>query len=145
MATATKMSPKKWSRPASNFIALIPSRSIRQMLAFFLELSSKILYQSSGKEKESRYLVFTSSTKREIRELSHRSRAVTARKCAKKRDARAKLFFSANITNCFLPFLLTSPSSMLKLPLKIKMIGTLQSVVHRQVQKTNNKEVWRAS
>ena len=112
---------------------------------FFLELSSKILYQSSGKEKESRYLVFTSSAKREIRALVHRSRAVTARKCAKKRDARAKLFFSANITNCFLPFLLTSPSSMLKLPLKIKMIGTLQSVVHRQVQKTNNKQVWRAS
>ena len=32
----------------------------------FLELNSKRLYQSSGKEKESR-LVFTSSTKREIR------------------------------------------------------------------------------
>ena len=34
---------------------------------FFLELNSKRLYQSSGKEKESRCLVFTSSTKREIR------------------------------------------------------------------------------
>ena len=33
----------------------------------FLELNSKRLYQSSGKEKESRCLVFTSSTKREIR------------------------------------------------------------------------------
>ena len=33
----------------------------------FLELNSKRLYQSSGKEKESRCLVFTSSTKRKIR------------------------------------------------------------------------------
>ena len=33
---------------------------------FFLDLNSKKLNQSSGKEKESRYLVFTSSTKREI-------------------------------------------------------------------------------
>ena len=32
-----------------------------------LELNSKRLYQSSGKEKQSRCLVFTSSTKREIR------------------------------------------------------------------------------
>ena len=31
----------------------------------FLEFNSKLLYQSSGKEKESRCLVFTSSTKRE--------------------------------------------------------------------------------
>ena len=34
---------------------------------FFLELSSRGLYQSSGKEKESCCLVFPSSTKREIR------------------------------------------------------------------------------
>ena len=33
----------------------------------FLELNSKGLYQSSGKEKESCCLVFPSSTKREIR------------------------------------------------------------------------------
>jgi len=33
----------------------------------FVELNSKELYQSSGKEKESRCLVFTFSTKREIR------------------------------------------------------------------------------
>ena len=48
-------------------IALIPSRLIRQMLANFLELKSKGLYQSSGKEKESCCLVLPSSTKREIR------------------------------------------------------------------------------
>ena len=35
----------------------------------FLELNSKGLYQSSGKEKESCCLVFPSSTKREIRQF----------------------------------------------------------------------------
>ena len=54
-------------RAASCFIALIPSRLIRQMLANVLELNSKELYQSSKKEKESYCLVFPSSTKREIR------------------------------------------------------------------------------
>ena len=34
---------------------------------FFLEFNSKRLYRSSGKEKESHCLVFTSSTKRESR------------------------------------------------------------------------------
>ena len=36
---------------------------------FFVELNSKRLYQSSGKEKGSRCLVFASSTKREIRQF----------------------------------------------------------------------------
>ena len=35
----------------------------------FLELNSKRLYQSSGKEKESQCVVFTSLTKREIRHM----------------------------------------------------------------------------
>ena len=64
-ATATKTSLKKWIRAASNFIALIPYRLIRQFWPIFLELNSKRLYQSSGKEKES-CLVFPSSTRREI-------------------------------------------------------------------------------
>ena len=62
---------------------------------FFLELNSKRLHQSTGKEKESRCLVFTFST------FSRRSRAVTAKKCTKKRDSRAKLLF------CFFAVLLT--------------------------------------
>ena len=45
---------KRQIRAASNFIALIPSRSIRQMLEIFLELNSKQLYRSSGREKKSR-------------------------------------------------------------------------------------------
>ena len=44
----------------------------------FLEVNSKGLYQSSGKEKESFCLVFPSSTKRE-----RYGRAVTAKKCEK--------------------------------------------------------------
>ena len=35
MATATKTSLKKRSRVASNFIVLIPFRSVRQILAIF--------------------------------------------------------------------------------------------------------------
>ena len=71
---------------------------------FFLELNSKILYQSSGKEKETRCLVFTSSTKCD-------SVTVTAKKmCTKKCDARAELLFCQTKPVAFLPFSLTSPS-----------------------------------
>ena len=60
---------KKLISASSNSVALIPCRSIRQSWQFLLELNSKRLYRCSGKEKESRCLVFTSSTKREIRQL----------------------------------------------------------------------------
>ena len=68
-ATATKTSLKKWICAALNFIALIPSRLIRQMLAILLELNSKGLHQSSGREKESCCRLFPFSTKREIRQF----------------------------------------------------------------------------
>ena len=58
-----------------------------QCWQFFLELSSKGLYQSSAKEKENRCLVFLSSTKR---------------------NARAKLSFWQYKPSAFLPFSLTS-------------------------------------
>ena len=45
------------------------------------------------KRKESRCSLFTSTTHREISHFSCCSRAVTAKKCTKKRDARAKLLF----------------------------------------------------
>ena len=54
---ATKTSLKKWSRAASNCIALIPSCSTRQMLAIFLELNFKRLYQSSGKLGKKKVIV----------------------------------------------------------------------------------------
>ena len=53
---------------ASDFIRLIPSRSIHQMLPIFSGvICCERLYQSSRKEKQSRFLVFTFSTKCEIR------------------------------------------------------------------------------
>ena len=45
-----------------------------------------------------------------------RSPAATAKKCTKKRDARAKLLFYQSKLIAFLPFSLPSPSSLLKLP-----------------------------
>ena len=52
----------------SNFIGLIPSRSIHQMLPVFSGvICCERLYQSSRKEKQCRCLVFTFSTKCEIR------------------------------------------------------------------------------
>ena len=69
MATATKTSLQKWICTASNLIALIQSCSIHQMLANFLELNSKGLYQSLGKEEESFCLVFPSWTKCDIRQF----------------------------------------------------------------------------
>ena len=95
MATATKRSLKKWIRAALNFIALIPSRLIRQMLAkFFLELDSKGLYfKVQEKGKGSCCLVFPSSTKREIRHFHVIVVQRRQRNVQKKRDARARLLF----------------------------------------------------
>ena len=49
---ASKTSLKKRIGAVSNFIALVLCRLIRQMLADFLKLNSRGLYQSSGKEKK---------------------------------------------------------------------------------------------
>ena len=85
---------------ASNFTALIPSRSIRLMSANFSGLHSGRLYWSLGnfKEKGSRCLVFSSSYKTWNRALSRRSRAAMAKiRMKKKRYKRAKLFFTNNL------------------------------------------------
>ena len=78
-------------RAASNFIALILSRLIRQMLAIFLEVNSKELYQSSEKEKESCCLVFPSSTKREIRHFCIRELKQQRRRRQRKRHLRKRI------------------------------------------------------
>ena len=76
---------------------LIPTRSIRQMLAKFLELNSKTLYQSSGKEQESRCLRSRPGQNVKLGTFTGCSRVATAKKCTEKRDARAKmLFFQSN-------------------------------------------------
>ena len=92
-------------------IALLPtlSRSFHlvqffKCWQFFLKLNSERLYRSSG--KENKVVVF----------CSRRSRAVTAKKCTKKRDARAELLFCQSKAIAFLPFSLLLPSSLLKFP-----------------------------
>ena len=79
---------------------------------FFLELNCKGLHQSSGKEKESCCLVFSP---RKIVALSRRSRALTAKKCTKKRDA--KLLLSQSKPMAVLPFSLPPLSLLRKLPI----------------------------
>ena len=95
-------------RAASNFIALIPSRLIRQMLAKFLELNSKGLYKSSGKEKESCCLVFPSAT------VVQRRRQRNVQKNVMHVQSSC---FAYPQTYCFFAVLtLPSPPSLLKLP-----------------------------
>ena len=64
-----------------------------------------------------RCLVFTSSIKREIRKFHVVVVQRRQKKCTKKRDARAKLLFYQSQAVAFLPFSLTSPSSLPKLPI----------------------------
>ena len=63
---ATKTSPTDalLQTPLSLLLLLVQFVNCWQ---FFLELNSKRLYRGSGREKESRCIVFTSSRKREIR------------------------------------------------------------------------------
>ena len=91
-----KTSLKIWIRAASNFIALIPSRSIRQILPFFVW--SWILKDNiEVQQKEKKFVALcsaTSSTKREIRYIFlRRSRAGTVKQCTKKHDAGAESLF----------------------------------------------------
>ena len=68
MATATKKSLKKGIRTASNFIALIPTRSIRQMLADFsgVEFIKDCIEVQEKKQK----VVVLCSRRRQIVKLS---------------------------------------------------------------------------
>ena len=80
------------------------------------------MYRSSEKEEESCCLmyIFTSSTKHEIRHLIIIFQvlgAVMAKKCTKMCNTCAKLLFCQSKPIAFMPFLLTSPLSLLKLPI----------------------------
>ena len=68
------------------------------MLAKFWGLTPKVPYLSLEKEKEIFCVVFTYSIKR-VREI-----ATTAKKCTKKQDARAKLFYCQSKPIAFLLF-----------------------------------------
>ena len=89
--------PKKRIRAASDFIALIPSCSICQILANFLELNYKDCTKVQEKKKKV-VVLFPSSTKREIRPFHVVGRAVTAKKGT------------------------TTPLSFLKLPIYFKIL-----------------------
>ena len=83
--TGTKTSLKKWSRAASNLMALILSLSVRQMLAVFSGVEFYF-----RKKNQTRCLVFTFSTKCEIR---HFHVVVVQWRQTNVRDARAELLF----------------------------------------------------
>ena len=105
-ATTAKTSLKtlKRIRAVSNFTAIILPRSICQNVANFSVVEFETTLSNSAKS-----LLFTFFTKGWNYELSRRSRAVTAKKCTKKRKARTEKYF-------FLPFSLLSPSPLLNLP-----------------------------
>ena len=81
-----------------------------------LDLNSKRLYQGSRKIKS--FVLVNVLHKMRSLALSHRSRAVKAKKCTKKRDARAKLLFANLNLLGFLPFSLPWPTSLLQLPIR---------------------------
>ena len=91
---------------------------------FFLELNSKRLYQSSGKEKESRCLVFTSFTKREIRYFH----VVVVQR--RQRNVQTSVMYvqSCCFANLNLLLFCRSSNVALKLP-NIRSDGTLESSV----------------
>ena len=82
------------------------------MLAKFLELNSKTLYQSSGKEQESRCLRSSPGQNLKLATFTGCSRVATAKKCTKKRDALAKLLFFQSNYKPSVRLLLSSSNSM---------------------------------
>ena len=68
-AKAAKMSLKKWIRVVLNFIVLIPTFLICQILAIFsgVEFERSVSKFKKKKKKKNRCLVFTSAIKREIK------------------------------------------------------------------------------
>ena len=82
------------------------------MLAKFLELNSKTPYQSSGKEQGSRCLRPRPGQNMKLGTFTGCSRVATAKKCTKKRDARAKMLFFQSYYKPSVRPLLRSSNSM---------------------------------
>ena len=105
---------------ASNFIELIPSRSIRPILAiFFWSWILKDFLEVQEKKKEVTVLRSrpTQNVKLEFFMWQSCSGGKEIYKCTKKRDARAELLFCQSKPITFnWPFSLASPSSLLTLP-----------------------------
>ena len=118
MATATKTSFKTSIRAASNLIALIPSRFIRQMLANFFEVEFCITAQ----EKKKRIVILCSRPRQHV--LSRCSGATTQRR---QRNVQKSLMhvqscYYQSKPNGFLPFSLPLPLPLplLKLPRRLR-------------------------
>ena len=75
---------KEWIHVASNFIALIPSRLIRQTLAIFFRAEFCSTVSKFRKRKRKWLSCVPVLDKTCIYALSRRSRAMTAKKCTKK-------------------------------------------------------------
>ena len=89
---------------------------------FVLELNSKGLYYSSGKEKKSCCLVFPFSTKREIWKFHVVVMQPLLRNVQKLKSVmhvQAELLFCQSKPIVFMPFSLASPSSLLMLSIII--------------------------
>ena len=102
--------------PDSKFIALTASRSFRQCWQIFLELNSKRLCQSSGKENDSRGLTLTSSNKSELRHYHVVVVQWQQRNVQKSVIHGKSCSFAMYKPIAFFPFSLPSPSCLLKLP-----------------------------
>ena len=93
-----KRHSKKMNLRCFKLYRLIPSRSIRQMLPIFsgvefLKTASKIRKRKSKQLSCVHFFMFSTKGKFAWAFSRRRSRAVTVKKCTKRRDARAELLF----------------------------------------------------
>ena len=106
-----------------------------------LELNSKGLHQSSGREKQKCCLLFRPRQKVKFG-VSRCSCATTAQKCTKECDARAKLLFCLSKPIAFLPFSLPSSSSLRKLPNVVRAVQTDPTLLRHASAITEQKKCW---
>ena len=92
---------------------------LSQMLAPFSRDESQRTVSKIRKRKRKFLCCVHRVHKAGARNVSCYRRAMTATKCTKKRDARAKLLPCQSKPVVFLPFLFSSPSLLVKLPLVV--------------------------
>ena len=117
-----KTSLKKWiPRTVSNFIDLIQFLFIFKILAKLSGIESQRTISEFRKRKRKSLCCVHQLHKASAwnKDVSSRRPATTAKKCTKKRDARAKLLFCSYKPIVFLPFSLPSSSLLLKLSIVV--------------------------
>ena len=131
---------KKWIRSTSNFIALIPTRTIRQMLVIFSGAEfKKTVWEFRKRKRKSLLSSFTSFTKREIR---HFHVVVVQRR---QRNVQTSVMHvqSCCFANLNLLLFCRSSNVAFKLP-NIRSDGTLESSVfylHEFIGPTPSREL----